>query len=303
MLTRPGGSASGLMTRTLVASSAREHRPSARTFRLLPEFDACEVGVLLWRRALRRNRDSASVTRGGFWRRWLPVAGLTLLGLGLRLPGLHEKSYWTDEVDTVDLVRGGLGNAWSELVHTQNTPPLYYVLAWPWAHVFGTSEIGLRSLSTLLSVALIPIAYLIGAQLLSSRVGLVAAALAATNPMLVWYGQEAKAYALLSLLTAISFLLFLRALDTPTTGRLVAWGVCCGLAVATHYFAVFLVAVEAAVLLWKARPRARVLAAAAIPVVTALALLPLTASQGSPDWVNEMSLAGRVIKTPAVFII
>ena len=238
-------------------------------------------------------------------RRWLPVIGLTGLGLALRIVGLRAKAYWTDEVATVDLVRGGVGHAMSDLAHVENTPPLYYVLAWPWAHLFGTSEVGLRSLSTVFSVALIPIAYLIGEQLVGSRVGLVAAALVATNPMLVWYGQDARAYALLSLLTGVSFLLFLRALDTPTSGRLFAWGVCCGLAIATHYFAVFLVAVEAAVLLWKSSRRALVVAASAIPVVTALGLVPLKFTQESQnaDWISEMSLAGRVIKAPAVFII
>jgi len=238
-------------------------------------------------------------------RQWLQVVGLTGLGLALRIVGLHAKAYWTDEVATVNLVRGGFGHAMSEVARVENTPPLYFVLAWPWAHLFGTSEVGLRSLSTVFSVALIPIAYLIGEQLIGSRVGLVAAALVATNPMLVWYGQEARGYALLSFLTGVSFLLFLRALHTPTTGRLVAWGACCGLAVATHYFAVFLVAAEAAVLLWKSRRRVPVAAASAIPVVTALGLVPLKFTQESQrvDWISEMSLAGRVIKAPAVLII
>ena len=157
-------------------------------------------------------------------RRWLPVIGLTGLGLALRIVGLRAKAYWTDEIATVDLVRGGVGHAMSDLAHMENTPPLYYVLAWPWAHLFGTSEVGLRSLSTVFSVALIPVAYLIGGQLVGSRVGLVAAALVATNPMLVWYGQEARAYALLSLLTGVcrSFSSCAR-LTRRASGRLVAW--------------------------------------------------------------------------------
>ena len=93
------------------------------------------------------------------------------------------------------------------------------------------------------------------------------------------------------------------ALDYSTTGRLLAWGVCSGLAVATHYFAVFFVAVEAVVLLWTSRRKVVAACAAAIPVVTGLALLPLARSQGSPNWVNDLSLPGRIIQTPAVFIV
>jgi hypothetical protein len=73
--------------------------------------------------------------------------------------------------------------------------------------------------------------------------------------------------------------------------------------VATHYFAVFFVAVEAVVLLWTARRRVVATGAAAIPAFTGLALWPLARSQGSPNWVNDLSLSGRVIQTPAVFIV
>jgi len=33
--------------------------------------------------------------------------------------------------------------------HSEATPYLYYVLAWPWTHVFGSGEVGIRSLSAL----------------------------------------------------------------------------------------------------------------------------------------------------------
>ena len=70
--------------------------------------------------------------------------------------------------------------------------------------------------------------------------------------MLVWFGQEARAYALLALLGALSALLWLRALEDvsgaprpPTSGRryagLLAWGAVAALALATHYYAIFLV--------------------------------------------------------------
>ena len=61
-------------------------------------------------------------------------------------------------------------------------------------------------------MATVPVAYLLGAELRGRRAGLAAAALVAVNPMLLWYSQEARAYALFSLLTAVSLLYFVRAL-------------------------------------------------------------------------------------------
>src|SRR5438876_576650 len=80
------------------------------------------------------------------------------------------------------------------------TPPFYYMLAWGWAKLFGTGEVGLRSLSALAGTLTIPAAYAAGRALSSRRAGLIAAALFAVNPLLVWYSQEARAYALLALL-------------------------------------------------------------------------------------------------------
>ena len=72
--------------------------------------------------------------------------------------------------------------------------------------------LGLRSLSALAGVATIPVAFLLGRELRGRRAGLIAAALVAVNPMLIWYSQEARAYALLVLFCALSLLYCVRAL-------------------------------------------------------------------------------------------
>ena len=73
--------------------------------------------------------------------------------------------------------------------------------------------------------------------------------------MLLWYSQEARAYALLALLCALSLLYFVRALrrgEPRATSSL--WGVASALALATHYFAVFPIVAEAVWLLAPPRP-------------------------------------------------
>ena len=70
-----------------------------------------------------------------------------LLALTLRLPSAGVQSLWADESFTLRIVDGSLGNAWSTLRETENTPPLYYLLEWLWTRATGTGELGLRSLS------------------------------------------------------------------------------------------------------------------------------------------------------------
>jgi uncharacterized membrane protein len=116
----------------------------------------------------------------------LTLACLTLLGAGLRSWRIGHQGYWYDEGITVALVHNSLGHMLGVLPQSEGTPPLYYCLAWCWARIFGFREAGLRSLSALAGVLVVPAMYGIAAKLISQRAGLIAAALAACNPFLIW---------------------------------------------------------------------------------------------------------------------
>jgi hypothetical protein len=73
--------------------------------------------------------------------------------------------------------------------------------------------VALRSLSAVLGVALVFVMYELGRRLADRRVGIAAALLAAVSEFLVHYSQEARSYALLALLTALSSLCLFRLLD------------------------------------------------------------------------------------------
>ncbi len=207
------------------------------------------------------------------------------LGLLLRVPTLDAQSFWIDEAFTVDLLRGGL----AELGNTESTPPLYYALAWVWSQVAGDGEFGLRMLSALLGAATVPAVFAAGAALGSRRVGLAAAALATVNPLLVWYSQEARAYALLLVLGTLSFAFFARALHEPRTRVLAGWAAASALALLTHYFAVFLVFPEAVWLLARHR-RMGVVGAIAVPRSSVL--------PGAGVLTDELVVIGRASVRP-----
>ena len=95
----------------------------------------------------------------------------------------------------------------SHLSSSESAPPLYYVLAWAWTKLFGTGALGFRSLSALAGTLTIPVVFACGREI-SHRVGRWAAALATFSPAMYYYSQEARAYALLILFSAIAFLFF-----------------------------------------------------------------------------------------------
>jgi len=123
--------------------------------------------------------------------------------------------------------------------------PLYYLIAWLWVKVFGLGEFGLRSLSALIGTATVPLAFLAARELYSRRVGLAVAALASVSPILIWYSQEARAYALLTALSALSLWAFARLLREPSGRAAAVWALASAFALASHYFAAVLVFPEA----------------------------------------------------------
>jgi mannosyltransferase len=235
---------------------------------------------------------------------WL-VVGLTALGAVLRFATLGVQAYHHDEIVTASRVlRVGFGHAMDAVGFSESAPPLYYALAWLWTQVAGTSEWGLRSLSALAGVATIPVAYLIGRELRGARAGLLAAALVAVNPMLLWYSQEARAYALLGLFCALSLLFCVRALQGGTRRDFSWWGVFSALALATHYFAVFPLLAEIFLL---ARRRGRaILGGLWIVGLAVLLLAPLAYHQmsyGHAEWIGKFSLGHRLGETAITFVV
>jgi 4-amino-4-deoxy-L-arabinose transferase-like glycosyltransferase len=239
-------------------------------------------------------------------KRPLVVAPLAILALAafLRFWFLDGQSYWLDEAVTVDTLHRSFPGMLHRVFDNESTPPLYYVLAWLWVKLTGTGEFGLRSLSAISGTAFVGVAYLAGRKLVSERAGLIVAALAAVSPLLVYYSQEARAYGLLMLFGGLSLLGFAHAREEPTTRALAGWAVASALALASHYYALFLVAGEAIGLI--ALHRRRALPAVSGVALVGLALLPLALHQRNLDLANylrDTSLGGRIARVPKQFLI
>lgn len=248
------------------------------------------------------------------------LAGLLLLAALVRLGTLSHQSFWLDEGYTERLIHMSLGSMLREIPRTESTPPLYYLLAWAWARAFGFGEFGLRSLSALAGIATVALAYALGFKLAGRRAAALTGLLVSVSPLLVWFSQEARAYALATLLGTLS-LLCLIGYREGGRGRgrgrwLGGWAVSAALGLATHYFVAFLVAAELVWLVAGARrPRApsapapgtRELALACVFVVAvAGALVPLALAQrgtGHADYIASGALSTRVAQVPKQFLI
>jgi len=257
---------------------------------------------------------------------WWPLAALTLLAAALRLSTLDLQSFWYDEAFTpVHVLHPSLWATLRAVVHSENTPPLWYVIAWADARVLGTGEIALRLPSALAGIATVPVAWAIGRELegapaargtapasrgtapASRAIPPAAAACAAFvafNPLFVWYSQEARAYGLFVLTAALAMLCFLRALREPTRARMAAFALTGALALLSHYFAAFLLVGMALALIWEPRTRRAALPALAAVAVVGAALLPLISAQGGhgTQWIGRWPLSERLQAIPQYFL-
>ncbi len=237
----------------------------------------------------------------------MPILLLTALGALLRFYAIGRQGFWFDEAYTDFLVQRSPGHMLGLIPHLESTPPFYYCVAWLWSRIFGIGPAGLKSLSALCGTLTIPLVYAAAAKLLPSRrAALIAAALAACNPLLVWYSQEARAYEMLVMFCAATLVAFAYVRERPHRVAVAWWAATCSLALLTHYYAVILVAPEAAWLLYlHRRSRALQVGIGAILAV-GLALLPLAIQQDSTrnnHWIAKASYLLRLRQIPALFLI
>lgn len=189
------------------------------------------------------------------------ILALAAVLRGLRLDG---SSLWSDEGNSWAMLSRGyaaIAAAAAQDIH----PPGYYWLLKAWCLGAGDDAWGMRSLSALCGLALVWVVYRIGYRW-GSRIAVTAALLAAVNPFLVYYSQEARMYSLLALEGGLLFWAALQLVDRdptvqwPLGGRpALLFGLSAAAGLWTHYsFPVVLAAANLFLLivLWRRSSRA-----------------------------------------------
>jgi len=169
--------------------------------------------------------------------------GLLLLLICTGFFALYNSNaaYTSDEVWSVNTV---LSDNVISAVKADVHPPLYFLLLKAWVSLFGHGERAVRSLSGLFYVLAVLALYWLARELYGNELALLSAALYACSPLAILSAQFARMYALLSVLSIVSTLLYVQfwIKDRTNPWRLAAFVVVNALGTFTHiafFFALF----------------------------------------------------------------
>ncbi len=163
------------------------------------------------------------------------IAGFLLLSFG----NLARWSVWFDEAFGAYMIRysyADIGRFTASDVH----PPLYYWALKAWTSVFGTSEIGLRSLSLVCVAIAIIFVYLTVRRLFGRRAATLAAFFSALSPMLLRYSEEARMYGMAAMIVAAATYALVLLQEKVTYRRAIAYGLLVALGMLTHYYTILM---------------------------------------------------------------
>jgi len=179
----------------------------------------------------------------------LVVVGL-LLTAGVVLRFATTSPLWLDEALSVHIAELPLAEL-PEALRRDGHPPLYYALAHWWSGWFGTGDLAVRSLSGLLALAIVPLVALWARRRAGAVAAVWAAGLLAVLPFATRYATEARMYALVMLLVAAGALVLDRVLERSGWIPVAGLAIVTGALLYTHYWAIWLLAVVGAGLVWR----------------------------------------------------
>jgi uncharacterized membrane protein len=197
------------------------------------------------------------------------VMMLTVLAFVLRASQLRQ-SLVGDEVFTYQDILGRSFGAVLTTVHAggENSPPLFFLLAWMSAKL-GDPTVWIRVPSLVLGTATVPVVYALGRETVGRLAGLIGAAILAITPFAVYYGIEARPYATMTFLVAVSTLALVKAVRTRSNWWWLLYVLAAAGAAYTHYTSIFVLGLQALWSLWVCRGRTRE------PLIAAVAIFVL----------------------------
>lgn len=135
----------------------------------------------------------------------LVLALIWVLALVFRLSDLAARDLWTDEAWVA--LAALKSSAAAALAAGHSTPPWYLLGVWAAARLLGGQEWGLRFLSFAFGVGTLLIIWLLARRLTSRPASLLALAMVAVSPVMVYYSKELKQYSGDAFFTVLVFYL------------------------------------------------------------------------------------------------
>ncbi len=172
---------------------------------------------------------------------WFGLAGLSVIGLGLRLWHLNT-DLWFDELLTLlNYLRLPLGDIVTSLPD-QNNHLLFSVLSYASVSLFGESAWAVRLPSVLFGVLSLWALFLLGRRIIGSREALLACALMTLSYHHIWFSQNARGYMALLFFSLLTTWLWLVALERQTWGSWILYALSVTGGMLSHMTMAFVVA-------------------------------------------------------------
>ena len=168
------------------------------------------------------------------------LLAILLTGFVLRFYRLGYQSFWVDEMHTMKQTDPTL-TSWSWMFDSlgrDQHPPLFYILERCLFTLFGTSEFLGRLLPALFGTLSIWAMYLLGKEIGTKKLGLIAAALTCLNYFCLYYSQEARDYMLVFLGATLSYLYFVRMIRSPDKTNRWLYTLFAIITVYSHYYGI-----------------------------------------------------------------
>lgn len=185
---------------------------------------------------------------------WAVAILLTGVGLALRVAAARQSLYGDELYTYRAVVHEGLGSVLSTVRDTEDTPPLFFVLAWAGAKL-GDPATTVRLPSLLLGTAAVPLTYLLGRRTVGQAAAIGGAALLALSPFAVFYASEARAYSTAMALVLVAALALLGAVERAGRWSWLGYWAAATAALYTHFTALLPLAALACWSLWRLRGR------------------------------------------------
>ncbi len=256
--------------------------------------------------------SATNVTKQGLRLSFISSTMITLIivlaiGSILRFAGLADESYWVDEMTTVQLVSQGFSDFIS--IFQSGRPPAYMIAAYFWAQLFGVSEFATRSLTAITSILSLLALYLLGQKLFSKQVALLATLLMALSPFQLYHAQDIRYYSFLIFFAVLSFLFFVRMLESGKLIDTALYIITSILMCLSHSYGVFAVGAQTFFLGLHlfSYSRGMLIRSVGSQFLIGLAVLPMilaqmqNSSEGVMGWLAPPGLV-ELLRTPYRFI-
>jgi hypothetical protein len=139
-----------------------------------------------------------------------------MLSFAVRLPLLNRREFWLDESVTGLFAGSSSLSELRDLLAAESNPPLYYLLQYLWACLFGTDEVAMRLTGVILSAVSVWLVFrgvrLLGASLWSAA---SASLFLVLSPVWVYYSLEARSYMLFWTTGLALVVVLLKAVGNP----------------------------------------------------------------------------------------